>query len=143
MDLVLTNSSNNVIKSLSTYRDQIVMLYGNANDTASVFLYRFRDVNVTNLSGPLFGIDFEKGEAIEHDSLDHIFPGLRPYINKYEIVSLLYFNDQLVICFFRDVLKDKVSNSISNTKTVLFIPLITTPSLSDNLSSWTEHLCNP
>lgn len=108
MDLVMTNSSSNVIKSLSTYRDQIVMLYGNANDTASVFLYRFREVNVTNSSGPLFGIDFEKGEAIEHDSLDHIFPGLTPYINKYEIVSLLYFNDQLVLCFFRDVLKDKV-----------------------------------
>ena len=98
------------IKSISFYYDQVVLLYGETDETTSVFLYRYKlstqhIVNQANkpIIPPLFDLNFDHtSQVLERGPLVHLFVGAEEFVNKFDIVQLLFVHRNLVLMFFRD-----------------------------------------
>ncbi|KAI2809719.1 hypothetical protein BLOT_000870 [Blomia tropicalis] len=114
-DLVLDSNTNQMIKSLSLYRDEVFLLYGNAKETSDVFLYNYWASQI-NMEKPLFGLfsepkqPFKMGNnkkefntTVKHGKLNQFLPKIDEFIASNEIISMLRLNDQLVVIFLRSI----------------------------------------
>ena len=107
--VLASNTSNMVIKAMSLFQDQVVLLFGEENKTTSVFLHHYRAHDqITRTDRVMFSLELDKGDVIEQGPLEQVFPGMNKHMAKYEIVSMIYIHERLVVFFFRDPTSNKV-----------------------------------
>lgn len=101
--VIASSNSTGVIKSLSLYQDQVILLYQMGSPDGALFLYRFLPTNPIHPEHPLasLGLKGDLPRILVHGQLEDVFPGIGHYTAQYDIVSLLYYTHTTALFFFK------------------------------------------